>query len=67
MVVPPAERGQDHLVDVIEALRRRARRPRADALFGWWWADPVAALGVVVLLVREGREAISADHVDDCC
>jgi divalent metal cation (Fe/Co/Zn/Cd) transporter len=28
-----------------------------NALFGWWWADPVAALGVVVLLVREGMEA----------
>jgi divalent metal cation (Fe/Co/Zn/Cd) transporter len=28
-----------------------------NALFGWWWADPVAALGVVVLLVREGQEA----------
>jgi divalent metal cation (Fe/Co/Zn/Cd) transporter len=24
---------------------------------GWWWADPVAALGMTVLLVREGREA----------
>ena len=29
----------------------------ANAAFGWWWADPVAALGVVVLVVREGREA----------
>ncbi len=28
-----------------------------NALFGWWWADPVAALGVVVILVREGLEA----------
>ena len=38
-----------------------------NALFGWWWADPVAALAVVVFLVREGREAFHADHVDDCC
>lgn len=38
-----------------------------NAVLGWWWADPVAALGVVVLLLREGREALSADHVDDCC
>jgi len=30
----------------------------ANALFGWWWADPVAALGMVYLLVREGWEAI---------
>lgn len=38
-----------------------------NAALGWWWADPVAALVVVVLLVREGREALEADHVDDCC
>lgn len=38
-----------------------------NAILGWWWADPVAALGVVVLLVNEGREALTADHVDDCC
>jgi divalent metal cation (Fe/Co/Zn/Cd) transporter len=28
-----------------------------NALFGWWWADPVAALGMTPLLVREGSEA----------
>ena len=39
----------------------------ANAALGWWWADPVAALGVVVFLVREGREALGAEHVDDCC
>ena len=39
----------------------------ANAAFGWWWADPVAALGVVVFLVSEGREALEAEHVDDCC
>ena len=26
------------------------------ATFVWWWADPVAALGIVWFLVREGRE-----------
>jgi divalent metal cation (Fe/Co/Zn/Cd) transporter len=35
-----------------------------NALFGWWWADPVAALGVVVLLVREGREAWEGEDHD---
>jgi divalent metal cation (Fe/Co/Zn/Cd) transporter len=38
-----------------------------NAAFGWWWADPLAALGVVVFLVREGREALIAEHADDCC
>lgn len=28
-----------------------------NALAGWWWADPVAALGMTVLLVPEAREA----------
>lgn len=28
-----------------------------NAAFGWWWADPVAALGMVVFMVREGVEA----------
>jgi divalent metal cation (Fe/Co/Zn/Cd) transporter len=37
----------------------------ANALFGWWWADPVAALGVSVILVREGREAWSGEDHDD--
>lgn len=38
-----------------------------NAVFGWWWADPLAALGVVVFLVREGIDALRAEHVDDCC
>jgi divalent metal cation (Fe/Co/Zn/Cd) transporter len=35
-----------------------------NALFGWWWADPVAALGMTYFLVREGREAWKGE---DCC
>ena len=30
--------------------------------FGLWRADPVAALGIVVLLVREGLEALRGEH-----
>jgi|SRR5205807_424630 len=30
----------------------------ANALFGWWWADPVAALAMVYFLISEGWEAI---------
>lgn len=32
-----------------------------NAAFGWWWADPVAALGIVVLLLREGVEALRGE------
>lgn len=28
-----------------------------NAALGWWWADPVAALVLAVLAVREGRQA----------
>jgi len=28
-----------------------------NAALGWWWADPVAALGMCWFLVKEGREA----------
>jgi cation diffusion facilitator family transporter len=35
-----------------------------NAAFGWWWADPVAALGIVVLLVREGIEALRGEDDD---
>jgi divalent metal cation (Fe/Co/Zn/Cd) transporter len=31
---------------------------------GLWWIDPVASLGIVWFLVREGREAWTGD---DCC
>lgn len=30
----------------------------ANALFGWWWADPLAALGMVPIIGREGWEAL---------
>jgi divalent metal cation (Fe/Co/Zn/Cd) transporter len=29
----------------------------SNATLGWWWADPVAALGMTYFLVSEGREA----------
>lgn len=30
----------------------------ANALLGWWWADPVAALAIVAFVVKEGKEAL---------
>ncbi|RFA11763.1 cobalt transporter [Subtercola boreus] len=32
-----------------------------NTLFGWWWADPIAALVIVVFAVREGIEAWKGD------
>ena len=31
----------------------------ANAMLGWWWADPLAGLAIVYWLVREGLEAIN--------
>lgn len=33
----------------------------ANAIFGWWWADAVAALVIAVFAVREGIEAWRGD------
>jgi divalent metal cation (Fe/Co/Zn/Cd) transporter len=38
-----------------------------NATAGWWWADPVAALGIAGLAVHEGREAWRGETCDDCC
>jgi divalent metal cation (Fe/Co/Zn/Cd) transporter len=35
-----------------------------NAAFGWWWADPIAALGIAVLAVGEGIEAWSGEHAE---
>lgn len=33
-----------------------------NALLGWWWADPLAALVMLPLIVREGLEAWSGEE-----
>lgn len=37
-----------------------------NAAMGWWWADPVAALGMVPILAKEGLEGISGESDCDC-
>jgi len=32
-----------------------------NAILGWWWADPLAALFLIPLIVREGLEGFQAD------
>ncbi|TQF15500.1 hypothetical protein FJV41_13330 [Myxococcus llanfairpwllgwyngyllgogerychwyrndrobwllllantysiliogogogochensis] len=38
-----------------------------NAAFGWWWADPVAALGMTFFLVKEGREAWRGEDTCASC
>lgn len=35
-----------------------------NVLFGWWWADPVAALVMVLIIVKEGVGALRGET---CC
>jgi len=36
-------------------------------LFGWWWADPLAALVLVYFIIREGREALHEARTGETC
>ena len=40
-----------------------------NALLGWWWADPVAALAMVPIIAKEGIDGArgEAHGADDCC
>lgn len=38
-----------------------------NALFGWWWADPLAGLAIVYVAAREGIDNWHAEELDDCC
>jgi len=38
-----------------------------NALFGWWWADPLAALVLLYFIVREGREALHEARTGEMC
>jgi divalent metal cation (Fe/Co/Zn/Cd) transporter len=39
----------------------------ANALFGWWWADPLTAFVIAAVAVDEGRKAWAGDACNDCC
>jgi len=38
-----------------------------NALFGMWWADPVAALVMVPIIAKEGIEALKGEARSDGC
>lgn len=38
-----------------------------NAVLGWWWADPVAALAMVPLITWEGLEGLRGRHTCDDC
>lgn len=38
-----------------------------NAIFGWWWADPVAALIMIPIIVKEGIEGLQGEVCEDGC
>jgi hypothetical protein len=39
----------------------------ANALFGWWWADPLAALAIAAIAFKEARESWRGEGCCDAC
>jgi divalent metal cation (Fe/Co/Zn/Cd) transporter len=39
----------------------------ANALLGWWWADPLTALAIAAVAMHEGREAWRGNACCDAC
>lgn len=37
-----------------------------NALLGWWWADPIAALIMAPIIAREGLQGLRGEACDDC-
>jgi divalent metal cation (Fe/Co/Zn/Cd) transporter len=37
-----------------------------NAVLGWWWADPAAALVMVPIIVHEGVEGLRGETCDEC-
>jgi divalent metal cation (Fe/Co/Zn/Cd) transporter len=80
VVMPLVSWGKLHAAKVIQsaALRAEAKETLAcsylsftllfglitNALAGWWWADPVAALLMVPWLVKEAREGLCGEHCE---
>jgi divalent metal cation (Fe/Co/Zn/Cd) transporter len=37
-----------------------------NALLGWWWADPIAGLAMIPIVLKEGSEAFRGEACSDC-
>jgi len=57
-----ADSGQTKLCVYLSAITLAGLA--ANATLGWWWADPIAALAIAVIALREGLEAWRGDT---CC
>ena len=83
IVMPLLARAKRHVGDALASRAIRAEARQTDicmylsaillgglmlnALFGWWWADSIAALAMVPLIAWEGREALRGRSCCDDC
>ena len=83
IVMPLLARGKAKVAVAIDSRALRAESRQTDfcaylsaitlaglalnALFGWWWADPVAALIMLPIITKEGVEALRGETCDDEC
>lgn len=37
-----------------------------NSALGWWWADPISALGIAAFVLRESREALRGEACTSC-
>jgi divalent metal cation (Fe/Co/Zn/Cd) transporter len=77
VVMPLLARAKRRIGDALESRAMHADATQTDfcaylsaillaglglnAAFGWWWADPVAGLVMVPIIVREGIEGLRGD------
>ena len=59
-----AEAGQTSLCAYLSAITLGGLA--LNAILGWWWADPVAALCMVPIIAKEGVAAVRGDEYADC-
>jgi divalent metal cation (Fe/Co/Zn/Cd) transporter len=38
-----------------------------NAVFGLWWADPVAGLIILPIIAKEGVDGVGGKACEDCC
>lgn len=65
-----AEAGETRLCAYLSAILLAGLA--LNATIGWWWADPIAAIGIALLAAREGRDAWRGELCcqptgDPCC
>ena len=60
-----ADAAQTHLCAMLSAVLLLG--VGLNALLGWWWADPVAALVIGALALGAARQAWAAESLEDTC